>query len=262
MISTALTRFSVPAILVFYIFILYGPVLLIPVFSFSDNIYMSFPIQNLTVRWYGEMLGEQRMLASLWVSIKIAIGVAIVSTVFGFMSAKAMTKYDLKGKGYVLGFVMIPLVVPTIILGASLLSFFRQFLHVELSVWTVALSHTLISIPFSLLVIYARLEGFDRALEEASADLGMNAWQTFHRVTLPLAMPGVLASLLLSIMVSFDEFALAFFLSSNEPTLPVYMYGLLRFPEHLPTILALGSCILIVSVVIISIAEWLRRGTS
>ena len=106
----------------------------------------------------------------------------------------------------------------------------------------------------------ARLEGFDRSLEEASADLGMSAWQTFRRVTLPLAMPGVLASLLLSFMVSFDEFMLAFFLSSNQATLPVYMYGLLRFPDFLPAILALGSCILVVSVALISTAEWLRRG--
>jgi len=110
------------------------------------------------------------------------------------------------------------------------------------------------------LVLVACLEGFDQSLEEVSYDLGMSAWQTFRRVTLPLAMPGVWASLLLCLLVSFDEFLLAFFLSGNEATLPVYMYSLLRFPNHLPAILALGSCILVVSAVLISIAEWLRRG--
>ncbi|MCP4303175.1 MAG: ABC transporter permease subunit, partial [Gammaproteobacteria bacterium] len=103
-------------------------------------------------------------------------------------------------------------------------------------------------------------EGFDRALEEAPCDLGMSAGQTFRRATLPLAMPGVLASLLLCFMVSFDEFLKAFFLSGNQATLPVYMYSLLRFPNFLPSVLALGSCILIVSIVLIAVAEWLRRG--
>ena len=253
-------RGLVPVILATYIFVLYGPVLLLPLFSFNDNIYMTFPIKDLTLKWYAQMIEEMTMMASLWASLKIAIGVAVASTVFGFMSAKAMVTYNIVGKGYVFAFIMVPLVVPTIILGASLLSFFRQFLDVNLTLWTVALAHMLISIPFSFLVMMARLEGFDRSLEEASADLGMSAWQTFRRVTLPLAMPGVLASLLLCFMVSFDEFMLAFFLSGNQATLPVYMYGLLRFPDFLPAILALGSCILVVSVVLISIAEWLRRG--
>ncbi len=88
----------------------------------------------------------------------------------------------------------------------------------------------------------------------------MSTWQTLRRVTLPLAMPGVLASLLLCFLVSFDEFLKAFFLSGNQPTLPVYMYSLLRFPQFLPGVLALGSCILVVSAVLVSIAEWLRRG--
>ena len=166
----------------------------------------------------------------------------------------------MRGRGLLFGFIMLPLIVPSIILGASLLSFFRLFLDVELTLWTIGSAHVLISIPFSMLVLIARLEGFDRNLEEASYDLGMSAWQTFRRVTLPLAMPGVLASLLLCFLVSFDEFLLAFFLSGNQATLPVYMYSLLRFPNFLPGILALGSCILVASVVVITMAEWLRRG--
>src|SRR5262249_12916541 len=148
------------------------------------------------------------------------------------------------------GFLMVPLVVPPIIKGASLLSFFRQFLDIDLSLWTVGAAHVMVAIPFAMLVLMARLEGFDRHLEEASADLGMNAWQTFRRVTLPLAMPGIVASGLLCFIVSFDEFMMAFFLSSNEPTLPVYMFGLMRFPESMPAVLALGSLILAVSVVL------------
>ncbi|MGE4634561.1 MAG: ABC transporter permease [Arenicellales bacterium] len=250
----------VPLILGFYIFVLYAPVLLLPLFSFNDSIYMNFPLQSFTTKWYVLMIEDTLMMKALWASVKIAVLSAIVSTILGFLAAKAMTRYGMRGRGVIFGFIMLPLIIPSIILGASLLSFFRQFLDIELTLWTVGSAHVLISIPFSMLVLIARLEGFDRNLEEASYDLGMSTWQTLRRVTLPLAMPGVLASLLLCFLVSFDEFLLAFFLSGNQPTLPVYMYSLLRFPQFLPGVLALGSCILVASAVLVSIAEWLRRG--
>jgi spermidine/putrescine transport system permease protein len=253
-------RGLVTLIVGFYMIVLYAPVLLLPLFSFNDSIYMNFPMKAFTTKWYALMVDDASLMKTLWVSVKIAVLVAIVSTILGFLSAKAMTRYKMRGRGVLFAFIMLPLIVPSIILGASLLSFFRLFLDIDLSLWTIGMSHVLICIPFSMLVLVARLEGFDRNLEEASFDLGMSAWQTFRRVTLPLAMPGVLASLLLAFLVSFDEFLLAFFLSGNQATLPVYMYSLLRFPDFLPGVLALGSCILVASVVVIATAEWLRRG--
>jgi len=233
-------------------------VLLLPLFSFNDSIYMAFPIKSFTTRWYGEMVEDESLMQALWVSVKIAVLAAIASTVFGFLAAKAMTRYRMWGRGVLFGFIMVPLIIPSIILGASLLSFFRLFLGMELTLWTVGLSHILISIPFSMLVLIARLEGFDRNLEEASSDLGMSAWQTFRRVTLPLAMPGVLASLLLCFTISFDEFIMAFFLAGTEPTLPIFIYGQLRFPQKLPGVLALGACILVVSFFVVFFSQWLR----
>jgi spermidine/putrescine transport system permease protein len=250
----------VPVILGFYMLVLYAPVLLIPLFSLNDSIYMNFPMKAFTTKWYALMVEDASLMKALWASVKIAVLVAVVSTILGFLAAKAMTRYKMHGKGVLFAFIMLPLILPSIILGASLLSFFRQFLDINLSLWTIGIAHVLISIPFSMLVLVARLEGFDRNLEEASYDLGMSVWQTFRRVTLPLAMPGVLASLLLCFLVSLDEFLLAFFLSGNQATLPVYMYSLLRFPEFLPGVLALGSLILVASVVLIATAEWLRRG--
>ena len=250
----------VPFILGFYMFVLYAPVLLLPLFSLNDSIYMNFPMKAFTTKWYALMIEDASLMKALWASVKIAVLAAIVSTILGFLTAKAMTSYRMRGRSVIFGFIMLPLIVPHIILGASLLTFFRLFLDLSLTLWTVGLSHVLMCIPFSMLVLIARLEGFDRNMEEASYDLGMSAWQTFRRVTLPLAMPGVLASLLLCFMVSFDEFLMAFFLSGNQATLPVYMYSLIRFPSFIPGVLALGSCILVASVVIITMAEWLRRG--
>jgi spermidine/putrescine transport system permease protein len=252
-------RIMVPLIIGLYLIFLYGPVLLLPLFSLNDSIYMTFPMKKFTTKWYINMIYDTNLMKSLWVSVRVAVFVSIVSTILGFMAAKAMVRYRIPGKKGMFAFIMVPLIVPGIILGASTLSFFRQFLGIELSLWTVAMGHVLISIPFAMLVLIAKLEGFDRSLEEASYDLGMGVWQTFRRVTLPLAMPGVLASLLLCFMVSFDEFILAFFLSGNQATLPIYMYSLLRFPDMIPAVIALGSVILVVSVALVGTAERLRR---
>ena len=113
-----------------------------------------------------------------------------------------------------------------------------------LSLAAVVLGHLLICVPFAITVLIARFEGFDRNLEEASADLGEDGWMTFWRVTFPLMLPGIVASLLLTFITSFDEFLLAYFLSGTEATLPVYIWGQLRFPERLPMVLALGALIL------------------
>ena len=117
----------------------------------------------------------------------------------------------------------------------------------------------LLCLPFSTLVLVSRLEGFDRSLEEPSLDLGESAWRTFWRITVPLALPGIVASLLLSFTISFDEFVLAFFLAGNEATLPMFIFSQLRFPNKLPGVLALGSLILLFSFVAVALSEWLRR---
>jgi spermidine/putrescine transport system permease protein len=121
------------------------------------------------------------------------------------------------------------------------------------------LGHLLVCVPFALTVLIARFEGFDKNLEEASADLGEDGWMTFWRVTFPLMLPGITASLLLTFITSFDEFLVAYFLSGTEATLPVYIWGQLRFPERLPMVLALGAIILGVSVALVIAAEYVRN---
>src|SRR5262249_14502271 len=140
-----------------------------------------------------------------------------------------------------------------------LLTLVIKVLGIEPSLYTIGAAHVLICVPFSMLVLISRLEGFDKSLEEASFDLGEGAWMTFRRVTLPLAMPGIVASMLLSFTTSFDEFLLAFFLSGNEATLPIYIWGQLRLPTQLPNVLALGSCILGASFILVILSERLRR---
>jgi spermidine/putrescine transport system permease protein len=128
-----------------------------------------------------------------------------------------------------------------------------------LSLWVIGISHVVFTVPFATLVVMARLEGFSKSIEESSLDLGVSAWMTFWRITFPLILPGIGASLLLTFTASFDEFLFAFFLGGSQVTLPVFMWTQVRFPQTLPTVLALGALIFMVSVVLIGTAEWLRR---
>ncbi len=237
---------------------LYVPVLFLPLFSFNDSLYIAFPLKAFTAKWYEQMLANEPMHAALLNSLRVGVATAVFATILGVLGAKAVTRYRMPGRKPVVFTIMLPLVIPGIIMGVALLILISR-MGIPLSLYTVTLGHVLISVPFSMATLIARFEGFDKSMEEAAADLGDNAWWTFWRVTFPIVFPGILASLLLCFTVSFDEFIMAFFLSGTHPTLPIYIWGQLRFPQKLPGVLALGSVILVVSFVVVFFSQWLRR---
>jgi spermidine/putrescine transport system permease protein len=241
-----------------YLAFLYVPVLVLPVFSFNDSQFIAFPLSGFTTRWYGALAGDSAMQHALGNSLKVGIVTALLSTLLGLAAARAVTRYRLRGAGAALGFISLPLFIPDIVLGLSLLMLLGA-VGLPLSLAAVVLGHLLVCVPFALTVLIARFEGFDKNLEEASADLGEDGWMTFWRITAPLMLPGIIASLLLTFITSFDEFLVAFFLSGTEATLPIYIWGQLRFPERLPMVLALGAVILAVSVVLVICAEYVRN---
>jgi spermidine/putrescine transport system permease protein len=241
-----------------YLVFIYLPVLFLPLFSFNSSKYIAFPLKGFTLKWYQQMLNSPDMLEALMNSIKVGLIVALLSTILGLMAAKAVTRYRLPGRGPVMSFIMVPLVIPEIILAISLLILISQA-DIPLSLWTVGFSHLLLCTPFAMLVLVSRMEGFDRSLEEAALDLGENSWMTFWRVTFPIVLPGIVASMLLTFTISFDEFVLAFFLTSTDATLPIYIWSSLRFPTKIPAVLALGASIFVISFFVVSFAEWLRR---
>jgi spermidine/putrescine transport system permease protein len=246
------------AFAVLYLLFLYLPVLFLPIFSFNDSLFVAFPLKGFTTRWYEQMLADQEMTKSLSISLRVGAVVAILSTILGLLGAKALTRYRMPRQNIVTGLIMLPLFIPEIILGISLLILISA-IGIPLSLITVAIGHVMLCTPFAMAVMTSRLDGFDRSLEEASMDLGETPWMTFWRVTFPLALPGIVSSLLLTFIVSFDEFLLSFFLAGLELPLPVYIWSQLRFPNKLPSVLAMGALILIVSCVLVFVAEWIRQ---
>ena len=241
-----------------FLVVLYTPVLFIPLFSFNDSIYVRFPLQGFTTQWYVDLMARDTVWKAMWNSVRVGVSVAVVSTVLGVLAARAITRNRMPGQNAIIGFVMLPLVIPGIIFGVALLVLLSR-LGIQLSLYTVTLGHLIICMPFAVATLLPRFEGMDRSMEEASADLGENGWWTFWRVTFPMVTPGIVDSLLLTFTVSFDEFIMAFFLSSTEATLPMYIWSQLRFPREFPTFLALSSLILMVSFVLVFIALWIGR---
>jgi len=240
-----------------YLAFLYVPVLLLPLFSFNNSLFIAFPLTGFTTRWYTEMAADSEMHAALLNTLKVGALASLSSTILGLLAAKALARGGLKGAGALIGLTSLPLFIPEIVLGISLLILVTA-MGIGLSLISVAIGHLLVCLPFAIAVLLSRLEGFDASLEEASRDLGENGWMTFWRVTFPLVLPGIVSSLLLTFIVSFDDFMIAFFLCGTDTTLPVYIFCELRFPNKLPGVLALGSTILIVSAALVFAAEWIR----
>ncbi len=241
-----------------YLLFLYIPVLFLPIFSFNDSIFVAFPLKGFTTKWYEQAFADQGMLPALTASLQVGTVASIIATILGLLGAKAITRYRMPGQSLVTGTIMLPLFIPEIILGIALLILINR-LSIPLSLYTITIGHVMLCTPFAMAVLSSRLDGFDRSLEEASMDLGETPMMTFWRVTFPLVLPGIVSSLLLSFIVSFDEFLLSFFLQGQQPTLPVFIWSQLRFPNKLPSVLALGALILLVSCALVVLAEWVRQ---
>lgn len=252
-------RFSgLHAYAVAYLGFLYLPVLFLPLFSFNSGTIVAFPIKGWTLDWYRQLGGEDTLIQALLNSLVVGLLAASLSTTMGLFAARAYARYQFKGRTASEGLVMLPLVVPGIIVASSMLVLFIS-MGLNPSLVTVILGHTFLALPFSVAILKSAFEGFDVSLEEAAQDLGSGAVETFRRVTLPVVAPGIIASVLVTFTVSFDEFVLAFFLSGSQPTLPVYIWSQIRFPAKLPNTLALGSILLLASILLLVVAEYFRR---
>ena len=241
-----------------YLVFLYAPIILLPLFAFNDGTIIAFPLQGFTTRWFTDLAATEALIEATGNSLFIAVTVAILATCLGLFAARAGARYNFPAKSGILGFIMLPLVLPEIIVAVSLLVVMLQA-GLSTGLWSIIAGHVLICTPFAVAILQGSFANMDRSLEEAAIDLGETPISTFRLVTLPLVTPGIIASLLICFTISLDEFIIAFFLSGNEPTLPVYLWGQLRFPARLPIVMALGTILVALSVILLILAECVRK---
>ena len=241
-----------------YLIFLYAPILLLPLFAFNNSKVIAFPLSGFTTQWFVQMWNDESLWRALQNSVIVASSAAIISTTFGVFAARASTRFDFPGKGGILGLIMLPLVLPEMIVAMSLLVVLLA-VGMPLSIFTIILGHVLICTPFAVAILSSAFQSLDKSLEEAAYDLGESPFSTFRLITLPLVMPGVISSLLISFTISLDEFIIAFFLGGNETTLSVYIFGQFRFPAKVPAIMALGTVLVCLSILLLAAAEYFRR---
>ncbi|SFR39179.1 spermidine/putrescine transport system permease protein [Yoonia tamlensis] len=242
-----------------YLIFLYAPIVLLPLFAFNDATVIAFPLSGFTTDWFAELATNKSLHAAVKNSLFIAFTSALTSTLLGICAARAGAMHRFPLKAGIMGFIMLPLVLPEIIVAVSLLVVVVQIFDWGLSNWTIIAAHVLICTPFCIAILNGAFQNLDPSMEEAAMDLGESRFAAFRLVTLPLVMPGIISSMLIAFTISLDEFIIAFFLSGASPTMPVYIWGLLRFPASLPVVMALGTILVTLSIILLTIAELLRR---
>lgn len=240
------------------ILLLYLPIALLFLFSVNASASLSFPINQLTLDWYRQLFDAQAVLRSARNSLLVALGSSLVATLLGTMVSILLLRYKFRGQSILVGLAVLPLIVPYVVLGVALLILF-SVLQIDRSLWTVGIAHTVVALPYTLLIIASRMAGFDPGLEEAAMDLGADYPTTLRRVVLPLMFPAMISAWLTAFTVSFDEFALALFLSGTQPTFPVYLFSQLRFANRLPIMIALAVLLMIGTLTLVFVAERFRH---
>jgi len=238
---------------------IYLPIVVLIVYSFNREGVGGFPPRHFTLDWYRQLFSDSAIWDSVLNSLLVAAASVALALTLGLLAALALDRASFPGKALFRRLVLLPLILPGIITGLSLLMF-AVFAGMQLSLLTVFLGHGTALISVATTELFAGLQKLDRAQEEASLDLGATPWQTFWRVTLPTLKLSLVAAGLLIFTLSMDEIAVTFFLIGRDNTLPLEIWGRLR-RGITPEINAISTLIFVVSVALIVIWYRLRART-
>lgn len=241
-----------------YLVFLYLPVALIPLFSFNDSIQAAFPLQGFTLGWYRALADNEPLRMALVTSLQVGFSAAVIATLCG----TTIAYMDVFGRSplafAIAGIARLPILIPGVIIGIALL-ILVNLAGLGPSRVAIVAGHVLAALPTTVVIMRGRFAAIPRSIPEAAADLGAHDFLTFRKVMLPLSLPAIGSAFMLAFLTSFDEFIIAFFLAGSEQTLPLFIWSQLRFPKSLPVVMALGSAILAVSIIIAGAAEFLRH---
>ncbi len=235
-----------------YVF-LFAPIVLLIVFSFNANKYGTFPFTGWTTSWYGQVFSDYQIRDALSTTLKVAAEVTVISTVVGTAAAFPLVRSRLPFRSGVRIAMTLPIMIPGLLIGVSLLVLLTSVFHFQLSPQTAVIGQSVYTTPFVLLLVAARLQGFNRLLERAASDLGANTLNRLRHVVLPLILPAVFAGALFAFTLSLDEFIITLFLIGGHNTLPIYIYTQVKFGIT-PEVNALATLLLAASLTLIAVA--------
>lgn len=240
---------------------LLAPLVVPIIISFSDTAFVTFPPKGFTLKWYWKILNEAEFTSSFRFSFVLALIATAGALAFGTLSAFALTRYRFPGKELVQALLLSPLIFPMLVTGIALLRFFSS-MGWQNSLVNLAIGHVLVTLPYVVRTVSASLILIDPNIEDAARTLGASPWRTFRRITLPQILPGLVAGGLFAFVTSFDNYPISMWLADavNIP-LPLMIFTLTsRFFD--PSIAAIATLMILMSVAIVLLIEWatgLRR---
>jgi len=244
---------------------LYTPIIVLVVYSFNDNRTLTWPMKGFTLSWYEKLFQNEQILQAIANSFYVATCSTFLTLLIGIPAAMALHRYHFPGKTIFRRLLLLPIALPGIVTGISMLNMFKMF-GFNLNLQTVIIGHATALLAVVVTQIFARLQRLPKSLEEASADLGAGPLKTFLFITLPNIKSAIFGAGLLSFVLSFDEIPVTFFLTGRDNTLPMYIYSTMRrgvTPEinAVGSIIVLMSLILIIASVLITIRDrtWLKH---
>lgn len=261
MIESPLTRVLLRIATWLVLAFIYVPLAIIGLYSFNASRTLNWPIEDLTLKWWGKAIDNPGVRDALWTSVKAGLGATAIALVLGTLASLAVSRYDFFGRNTISFLLLLPIALPGIVTGMALNATFNTA-GITLGLFTVIVGHA----TFCIVLVYnnalARLRRTARSFEEASADLGADTWQTFRRVTLPQLGSALLAGCLLAFALSFDEVIVTTFTIGPDQTLPIWILANLARPNQLPIVNVVAVAVIVLSVIPVWLATKLSAETT
>jgi putative spermidine/putrescine transport system permease protein len=233
------------------------PLLVVVPVSFSSGMYLQFPPPGFSLRWYDDYFGDPQWIDATVLSVEIALCVVVLAVAIGALAALAIVRLPFPGIGLVRMVLMTPLIVPSVVVAIAVYSVYVSF-HLIGSFLGIVLAHTILALPFTIVLMVAGFQRVDRRLEEASYTMGAGIAWTFRHVTLPILRPSIFAAAIFAFIASWDEIIMVIFIGGGAgTTLPLRMFNYLR-TEINPTIAAVSTLLLVFAIVAFATAEGIR----
>ncbi len=242
----------------FVYLVLFGPLVILVLFSFNDSNILAFPMEGFTFHWYGDAFADPLLRQALIHSVVVACIVAPLCLVLGTLTAFGLTRFRFRGRGLVGGLVAAPLILPWLIIGIAALMFYIRF-KVDLSLKTVIATQVICTFPLVTAIVSAQLFRFQRVEEEAAIDLGCSRLQVLRYIILPHIAPAIAASAIFAFTWSFNNYEISAFTIGFQQTFPIWVYSSVRNPDHTAVVNAISTVISVIQIVLIWAALKLLR---
>jgi len=241
---------------------IYLPLLVIVLYAFNAKRVQTWPIDEWTTDWFDKAVNNPGARDALLLSVKAGLGATAIALLLGTLASLAVARYRFFGRETISFVVILPLALPGIVTGMALNATFREVLEpfgVSLGLFTIIVGHAMFCIVIVYNNVIARLRRIGGSLEEASADLGADTWQTFRLVTLPTLRSAMLAGCLLAFALSFDEIIVTTFTAGADETLPIWIYANIQRPNNLPIVNVVAVFVILFSMIPVYFAQRLTR---